>query len=555
MKLLRRLLVIFCLVALIGAIWGAVYARKYGFSQSWRTRIEQEVAKRGYFIRIGKLTLGPLRGLVAEDVQFFQSEKRREEIAFLDDVYLDLDFRNVFNRKQLSINTLDIQKAKLSLPLEPGNTNSKSKLKIGNISGRVVVTESQIEIVRTSAEIEGIEVSIKGSLYRPAEASELFSKKNQSKSEREQELQEIADRRALVRKVLSELKRFEFLTSEKPRLELEFRSELENLTELRAQGRFVARDFRRGRYTVESIDITAEYDGERDRAILKDLKLRDEKGDLRINAEWQEDSKDLRFSLHSTADLPQLAASILTRHKLGEVVFFSPPKVEMEGKINLEEIGREDVPEFWIPADVVGHFRCDRFVAKGGEVFSGMEFDFSASGDRFYLRNCRLDHKTGIVQANLMFDGSGGERSFRFQSEIKMDPGTFSPFFSDENTRSFLDLWDFDSDSTVYVAAVGQGPSLDSNTWQSKGVVDLRNFKLGGEPFGELEASYELDGYTQTFRDVRLLTPTGLFKSDEIVYNAKTKKWKLPEIFPGLNLLESPDILNPTEREPESGEQ
>ena len=547
MKLARRIFTLFCVILLVSGIWGAVWARKNGFSKSWRLRIEQEVAKRGYYVELGKLTLGPLRGLVAEDVRFFQTNKKNEEIAFVDDVYLDIDFSNVLNNKQLSIRTLDIQDAKVSLPLDPGNPESKVKLRMTNLSGRVVVTESQIEVVRAFAEIEGIEISMVGSLFRPENEPGLVPTKKKSGEQQRVELQKIADRRQQIRRLLRELKRVEFLTNEVPRLEVKFRSELLDINQMRATARFTARDFRLGNYTVEALDVNLEYDGERDRAVLKELKLQDTKGDLVLNGEWKQETNQVTFGLNSTADFKALSSQFYTGSELDEVVFFSPPTIQAEGTLLLDELQRFDRPEYWLPVEMTGKFRCDRLVSKGGNVFDSFEFDFSASANRIYIRNARLAHKSGIAQANVMFDANGGERAFRYQSQIKMDPRTFTPFVVDENARDFLNSWSFDKNSTVYIVAVGEGPTLDSKTWITKGAVDLRNFSLKGIDFDELEASYELDGYLQTYRDIRLVRPEAALGAKEIVHDAQKKSWNVLQILSQLRVYqnESFEVIPP----------
>ena len=542
MKLARRIFTLFCVILLVSGIWGAVWARKNGFSKSWRLRIEQEVAKRGYYVELGKLTLGPLRGLVAEDVRFFQTNKKNEEIAFVDDVYLDIDFSNVLNNKQLSIRTLDIQDAKVSLPLDPGNPESKVKLRMTNLSGRVVVTESQIEVVRAFAEIEGIEISMVGSLFRPENESGLVPTKKKSAEQQRVELQKIADRRQQIRGLLRELKRVEFLTNEVPRLDVKFRSDLLDINQMRATARFTARDFRLGNYTVKALDVNIEYDGERDRAVLKELRLQDTKGDLVLNGEWKQETNQVTFGLNSTADFKALSSQFYTGSELDEVVFFSPPMIQAEGTLLLDELQRIDRPEYWFPAEMTGKFRCDRFVSKGGKVFDSFEFDFSASANRFYIRNARLAHKSGIAQANVMFYTNGGERAFRYQSQIKMDPRTFTPFVVDEKARDFLNSWSFDKNSTVYIVAVGEGPTLDSKTWITKGVVDLRNFSLKGISFDELEASYELDGYLQTYRDIRLVRPEAALGAKEIVHDAQKKSWNVPQILSQLRVYQSESL-------------
>ena len=43
--------------------------------------------------------MGAFRGLVAENVRFYQGPERKEETAFIDDVFLDVDLSDIFKRK------------------------------------------------------------------------------------------------------------------------------------------------------------------------------------------------------------------------------------------------------------------------------------------------------------------------------------------------------------------------------------------------------------------------------------------------------------------------
>ncbi|MEM6278247.1 MAG: hypothetical protein AAF733_02130, partial [Verrucomicrobiota bacterium] len=149
MRWIRRLFVFFCLIATALVIWAAIYARKQGFTESWRNAIEDEFRDRGYYTEIGKITLGAFRGLVAEDVTFFEDAKKTQPVAFLNDVYLDVDLSRILS-KEVSVNTLDVQEARMSLPLEPGKANGR-RLEVEGLSGRIVITESMIEIVKVEA--------------------------------------------------------------------------------------------------------------------------------------------------------------------------------------------------------------------------------------------------------------------------------------------------------------------------------------------------------------------------------------------------------------------
>ena len=165
MRIIRRVFLILTLLLVGVAIWLGVYAQRKGFTRTWRELVEAEFADRGYYVDIEKLTLGPFQGLVAEKVRFFQDPQRRRELVYVDNVILDLDLTDILNR-DLSVNTLDVHDAKLTLPLTPGRRDSEL-LMVEGFSARLVVTESQIEVVRAQAEVAGVAVSMKGSLYRP----------------------------------------------------------------------------------------------------------------------------------------------------------------------------------------------------------------------------------------------------------------------------------------------------------------------------------------------------------------------------------------------------
>ncbi|MCB1207036.1 MAG: hypothetical protein KDN18_22475, partial [Verrucomicrobiae bacterium] len=302
MRLIRQIFVFSCFLAACGAVWAAVYARKEGFTESWRNAIENEFEERGYHVDIGKLTLGAFRGLVAEEVRFFQDASRTQEIAFIDDVFLDVDLSRILD-KQISINTLDVQEASLSLPLDPTRQNAR-RLRVTGLSGRIVITESMIEIVRAEAEMAGFDLSLKGSLVRPPLAEEKGGGKKGDSSHEDLLAQQ---RRELVR-ILRELENYEF-SGGKPSVEIEFRGDLKELETLTARARVsLPSTTKRGQaYRIEGLDALVRFDGRENRAEIEELKVRDEKGALDLTGHWTREGNRLEFAMNSTADIAGLA--------------------------------------------------------------------------------------------------------------------------------------------------------------------------------------------------------------------------------------------------------
>ena len=529
MRIFRRILVVGLLLLIGAATWLAIYAQNRGFTRTWREMVEAEFANRGVFVDIGRLTLGPFQGLVAENVRFFQDPQRRKELASVDNVILDLDLSDILNR-DLSINTLDVQDDKMELPFDPGNQESEV-LEMEQFSARLVVTDNQIEVVRAQAVVAGIEVSVKGSLFRPVddpveEDPEVLTEEAQLEAQKLQ-LLEIRRRLNRVERVLNQLEEFAVLGDETPRLDIDFAGDLDDLSHLYADIRFTASKVKRGNYLIESLQFSGEYQGERQRGILKELHLRDAVGDLRLRGDWPVNDRIVNFEFESTLDLQALIGAFWPNPRLGEVVFFSPPKVEAEGKVNLWQYGKVEWP--FLPMDLIGTVNTERFASRGA-VFDGMEMQFAIAGNRYYVRNLRLDHKSGVILANLIYDPRHPEEVFRFQSEMRLDPEVMLPFISSEVTKRFVSDWDFDDASAVYFAALGGGASLDPEEWKTRGVIDLRNFRRLGVPFEQLVTEYEAEGHLHTYRNLRVTRPEGELTVLALQHDAQGRWWQAEEL-------------------------
>ena len=536
MLLIRRIFLISCILATSTIVWAAVYARKEGFTKSWRDAIERQFESRGYYVDIGKLTLGAFRGLVAEDVRFFQDASRLQEVAYIDDVYLDVDLSRVLDSKQISINTLDVQEASLSLPLDPSTPNGK-RLRVTNLSGRVVITESIIEIVKAEASLAGIDLSIKGALVRPpldkvAVDSEI-DKANRARS--------LALRRGQLAAFLKEFEAFEF-SGGRPRIAIEFRGDLEDLTTITARASARTPAFRKQGQTYEVESLTAEvrFDGRANRAEIEALQIRDGKGVLDVVGDWTHADGRLNFTMDSNADIVSLVALFRNDKRLGEVVFFNPPEINASGHFNL---GGQPGGQAGFPGEIIGQVRAERFVTRG-TVFSGLDFGFSAAGERFYIRNLRLDHKTGVAFLNLKYEPGKGDETMQYQTEIKLDPLVFRPFF-DEKGRKFIDAWNFGEASTIYIAAAGKGENWSPSGWSNRGVIDLRHFRLNGVTFEEMESDFETDGATQWFRNVALVREEGKIVAELAQNNVKQKQWEVKGVVSTVDPIEGARAFSP----------
>ncbi|MCB1206753.1 MAG: hypothetical protein KDN18_21020, partial [Verrucomicrobiae bacterium] len=235
-----------------------------------------------------------------------------------------------------------------------------------------------------------------------------------------------------------------------------------------------------------------------------------------------------------------LAGLFWNDKKLGEVVFFDPPTIEASGHLDFDHLGKGAAG---FPGEVIGEVRSERFVTRG-TVFSGLNFGFSLAGERFYLRNLRLDHKTGVAFLNLKYEPGMGEETVQYQTEIKLDPLVFRPFF-DERGRKFIDVLNFGENSSIYIAAVGKGENWSFSSWQNRGVIDLRHFRLNGVEFQELETDYESNGETQWFRNVSLVREEGKIVAELAENNRRERTWEVKGVVSTVDPVEGARAFNP----------
>jgi len=487
----------------------ALYAQNAGFTESWRKLIEEEFDKRGYEVEVQRLTLGPVQGLVAENVRFYQEPSHKVEIASIDRVILDVDLGRILE-KELSLNSIDFEEARVSLPLDPGDPDSQ-RLNFENFSARAVMSEQDVEIVHASAAIHGLPVSLKGRLHRSLTDDDDEKPEKTKKEigrERSQQLKRITGRLRVFGAVLAQLQQFDFPDlAPLDGIKLEVSGDINDAKSFQASCEIELGTIERGSLAFEQLRALIEFDG--DRISLRELLLRDAGGDLRLNAEWPLQSRDVQFRLESSIDVPRILTTLSDRRELGEVVFFTPPQIQFEGSLNLDAArpfwSTPGAPVTALPLTGLGNFSSDRITSRG-VVFDSFKTDFSLTADKAYCRNLRLDHKTGLGQANLLYEMGEG---FRYQAEVKFDPQALLPFVPDERVRRHLLRWSFGEESTVYIGIEGGGRDFDTEKWAHDGVIDLRRCRLGGVELTRVQSDFHSKTGQHNIRNLLVNRPEG----------------------------------------------
>src|SRR5215471_9207572 len=146
--------------------WSGYYFYHQGFGQHWRTLLSKEFHRFGLEIRVRRLTLDPLRGLVAKDIQIYESDRRQSVIAQVSDLSLDINYANLFQQEP-ALNAVDLHDAKISIPLDPLYPKAE-RIKVTNFQSRIYFFPGRIEVRQASGMIYGLRLETSGMLINPA---------------------------------------------------------------------------------------------------------------------------------------------------------------------------------------------------------------------------------------------------------------------------------------------------------------------------------------------------------------------------------------------------
>ncbi len=508
---------LFALLVLFGG-WLAYYAQDKGFTAYWRQRVEAEFEQRGVYATMRRLNLDPLRGLIAKDVLVYEDPERQILLMKVDDVALNVNFAALAGGR-LTLNAFEVRNAKITLPLENHRKLKGERLVLDDLSARVLVPPGEIEIVRAVATIQGLEVRLSGQLQRNLPGENDPSKPSGEPDETSaagSQLANLRSRHKIIQKFLSFLEKTDFGEPGRAVLEVHVQGDTAKPETLQARGTLRAGSLGFSHFRGEN--LTGQWNLDQGTLRVRDLEVRDAYGKLRTEFEYAFSDRQLRFSLDSTVDLPGLLRDLTRSPVFNEVVFYMPPQIVASGTFDFSR------PFDWqnLPLDVVGELEADRTTSRG-VIFEALSADFSARGPRLFLRNVVVEHKTGILNCDLIRDSNGVE----YRADLRIHPTIFAPFLKLEGSRDFLNRWSFHDNSAVFVQVAGFGPGMQPTEWTTRGMIDLRDCQLNGHPISQLQAEIEFEKEHHRFRNVVITRPEGAVSGERITLDHGSNLFRL----------------------------
>src|SRR3954468_16304051 len=502
-RMLRLAIVAFILI--FG--WTAWYLAKRGFGKEWRDRVSAELHKRGVEASIQRLTVDPVRGLIAQNVRIYDFKNRDNTLAVISEVALDINYGALLHH-QAFLNALDVRGAELTIP-NPAAVPGAPKAQIKELHAHIYFPPEQIYVSQAEGIFAGLRISATGQLI----------KRDSYKASDEISDEEWRQRLLLVHRLAEELSKFSF-PAEAPSLQVKFAGDLSQFETVHAEATLKGDRLRRGDYEISNLTISGEWANQT--LHINQCTWADNIGNFSGRATWGRETKTAEFQGRSTLDAKRFLDAAGFPQLLADVAFNSPPLLELSGSADFSG----NAPKL----SLIGRVDVERFSYKNVPLLK-LTADFSWDGQRAMIRDLRLRHESGELRGNLL----DTPNDFRLNLESALDPIVFRAFASPELGR-FLAEWEWSRPPAIRLAV--RGPGRNPETWIGDGTLTTQRTRFRGAWMNEASAVLRLENGALNLNNLRVVRDEGS-GTGSIAYDFAHHEVRFKDIRSALRLTEA----------------
>ena len=475
-----RTLLRFAIVLILGGLAaGGWYLARKGFSRNWRNTVVEELHKRGVEASVRRLTLDPFRGLIARDVRIYDYKNRDKTLALVSEISLDINYAALFHHQPF-LNAVDIRNGELTIPLPPVE-GAVSQAELKKFRAHIYFPPEQIEVSQAEGFFCGLRISASGQLIK----RENYTPSPQSSPE------EAKRRLRLLQTVVTMLEGFRYPGSA-PELQVKFSGDLSQLEDARVEATLRGIHIVRENYEARNLFAAAEW---RDQTLtLPQLEWSDSAGRFSGTATWSRADGRATFHARGTTNLKALLSSFGLGAMVNDLVFDSPPLIEASGSATIGAAEKY--------FEVVGKIALDEFTYKN-IAFDGLACDFAWDGQRTMLRDVRLRHRSGQLNADL-FDAPN---DFRLNLDSSIVPTALAPL-APAGLRPFLAEWEWAHSPNVRLSIRGKG--REPATWRGEGALTLGRARFRGVWMNGASANLRFGDGVLDFENLRVTRDEGV---------------------------------------------
>jgi AsmA-like C-terminal region len=458
-------IVFICLPAAI------IYLREVGIGYELKERVAGALGGNGFRTEIGKLSVDPFKGLVAKNVEVWETTGDARNLARIERLVVSVNFTDLLAGR-VTIDHVQLDETDVSIPIGP--EPDSPRLDLDGVSAELFILADQMRISSFEGRVQGVKVVLSGSLQNPR-AFHLQHPATQQHSQARQEL---------LSKVIETLSTLKF-PGAPPELRLKIYGDLADLSTLRISpislrsGPILTPNWR-----VDGLEAEADY--EKQVVSIKRLKVRAAGGALNLSAHWKDSVLD--FELSSTL-MPEPFYRMLPEDSaLKDLKFAAAPQLEASGRL----IHSTSPVQY----DVTGAMQVGKFSFRGMD-FDSFSTDFASRNGKTFLRDARLLAAGGQINANLLLS----PEDFRVHLSNTIAPTAFAPLLG-KNEREALRLMDFRD--APYLQLDLRGPKPTFAAVSGTGFLRLGRTSMRGSSLDWGQSKIEVAESAITYRDFSL---------------------------------------------------
>jgi hypothetical protein len=459
-------------------LWGGWYLANKGFGREFRTRVVQELRKRGIDASVRKLTLDPFRGLVARDLRIYDA-KNRITLLSISEVALDINYAALLHRQPF-LNAIDVRNADVTIPGPAGDPNAP-RAQLKEFRAHVYFPPDQIHISHAEGIFCGVRISATGQLLNRPDP----------KAKRRITEAELQQRMELLQRIAVELGKFHF-AGRPPSLQMKFTGDLGDVEKARAEITLSGERIQRGPYEMKAFAAAAEWiEG---RFNLTQCEWTDPSGAISASASWQRLTNRVDYQVRSSIALKPFLEAIGFGKIVADLTFASAPQLELSGSARFGQLAPQ--------VSALGHLQVDAFTYKG-VALSDLSADLSWDGERTLLRDVRVRHASGELSASLL-DAPG---DFRLDFESSVNPVALRAL-APGGLSKFLGEWELPRSPAARMSI--RGASRDPETWSGDGTIALQRARFRGVWMNSATAKVHLGKGAVGFTDLHVVRDEGI---------------------------------------------
>ncbi len=466
------------LVLFLGSLWGGWYLSKQGFGRKWRKKVSEEFSRGGVEMTARRLTLDPLRGLVAQDVQVFSDTRHEEVVAWIDELRLDINYTRLL-RNEPFLDALSLSEAEVKLDADPAHKNS-GEFQIHHLAAQLYFQPGQWEIRRCSGESLGLAFVINGVIEHGKEW-------------------QAPPNPAILRNTLNKIPAkwlralVEVHCGPMPgRLDLRFRANLAQTNWLQeADVRIAIPEVRwRGAHLR---DFALEGDASGRVATLRKMRWVDDLGVVNASGIWRPgDGGEL--TIDSKGDAPVY---------FRELGLFDGLASTASARLSADVSWSEKPAWKW---QAVGSLNAAQLIYRS-VMWDEAEAQFSVSGGRCFLNGIRLRQKDGLLEGRFLLEEGRAEGEFT----STINPRSICLSFAKE-IPPWLDDYEFGVNPWLQIQF--RRLAGEAADWQSDGVIVFGRTSFRGAALTSAQANFESAGSNIAFQRVQVTRPEGQCKGE-----------------------------------------